>query len=83
MPKHLARGVSEEGSSSSTTSDVTVKVNETVIHGAKSSHQDACGKPTASLRAVFSCSFVCVFVSQRGREGVSGWGRGKKRERRN
>ena len=48
MPKHLKRGVSEEGSSSSSaTSDVTVKVNETVIiHRAKSNHQDTCGECT-------------------------------------
>ena len=46
MPKHLKRGVSEEGSSSSSAaSDVTVKVNETVIiHRAKSNYQDTCGE---------------------------------------
>ena len=48
MSKHLKRGVSEEGSSSSSaTSDVIVKVNETVlIHRAKSNHQDTCGECT-------------------------------------
>ena len=58
MPKHLGRGVSEEGSgSSSTTSDVTVKINETVMHRAKSSHQDVCGKPISLYR---KSTFFCV-----------------------
>ena len=69
MPKHLKRGMSEEGSSgsSSTTSDVTTRVNETVFHRAKSSHQDACGKRTCT------CTCICKRIGG----GVEKWERGK------
>ena len=49
MPKHLARAVSEESGNSSSTSDVVMKISETVMHGAKSSHHDVSGKPADSF----------------------------------